>query len=252
MITYSHLVAAVQFDPKLLEPQKNLITASQLVLEAAARGAKIIVLPELSISGQFLNNANEAATCCQTKDGYQTQKLFEIARLYDVIIVFGYAELYENNFYNSAAVISQNGIIGNVRKHNLWGSDYLWAKSNDDIHPVINTKFGRIGVLLGKDSVNEHRKTYPYGKQAAPFYRPGMVDVMCLLSNWSTDLGFPDASWVGLNEQLGCNVIVSNRIGVEKETKFKGGSCIIDKTAKIYTFGSSFTEASTVGGYILV
>jgi len=45
------IAAAIQFEPKLLEVHENLGTAVQLVHEAAAKGAAVIVLPELCISG---------------------------------------------------------------------------------------------------------------------------------------------------------------------------------------------------------
>jgi predicted amidohydrolase len=72
------------------------------------------------------------------------------------------------------------------------------------------------------------------------------------LTNWGEGFGYPDSSWVELCEQTGSNVIVSNRIGKERDLKFKGGSCVIDRNRKIWTHGSSFTEAAVVGGIVVL
>ena len=69
----SCIVAAVQFEPKLLDVHHNLATAKQLVFEAAAKGAKVVVLPELCLSGYALHSKQEAASVCQERDGYQTE-----------------------------------------------------------------------------------------------------------------------------------------------------------------------------------
>ena len=53
------VVAAVQFNPKILDVHKNLAVAKQLTFEAAGKGARIIVLPELCISGYNLKSAAE-------------------------------------------------------------------------------------------------------------------------------------------------------------------------------------------------
>ena len=52
----STIVAAIQFAPKLLEVHENLGTAAQLAHEAAAKGAGVIVLPEMCVSGYTLQN----------------------------------------------------------------------------------------------------------------------------------------------------------------------------------------------------
>ena len=62
----------------------------------------------------------------------------------------------------------------------------------------------------------------------------------------------PDNSWVELAEETSANVIVSNRVGKERDMKYKGGSCIIDRNKKVYTYGSNFDEVAVVGGLILV
>ena len=246
------IVAAVQFEPKLLEVHKNIASAQQLTFEAAAKGAKIIVLPELCLSGYVLRSKEEAAAVCQERDGYQTESFVPLARKFNCHIVFGYVELREGKLYNSAAVIGPFGLVGNSQKHNLWGSDALWAESAETLTPVITTPNGRLGVLVCRDAMNNYRESYKFYNPDHKFYKKGSVDTIALLTNWGSNYGYPDNTWVELAEQTNTNVIVSNRIGKERDMKYKGGSCIIDRNRKIWTHGSNFNESAVVGGCIIL
>lgn len=246
------IVAAVQFKPELHDVHANLQTATQLAFEAAAKGASLIVLPELCTSGYVLNNKREAADCAQERDGYQTEAFLPIARRFNTHIVFGYVETCEGKLYNSAAVVGPLGLVSNCQKHNLWGSDNLWAEASDHLHPVIVTRAGRAGVLICRDVMNNYRDTYKFYKNEQRFYKRGSVDTIALLTNWGSDYGFPDSTWVELAEETNANVIVSNRVGKERDLRFKGGSCVIDRKKNVWTHGSSFTEAAVVGGCVLL
>ncbi len=220
--------------------------------EAAAKGASVVVLPELCLSGYVLESKRDAADCAQQKDGYQTESFIPIAKKFNTHIVFGYVELCEGKLYNSAAVVGPTGFVGNCQKHNLWGSDNIWATPSEGIHPVINTKAGRLGIMICRDLMNNYRESYKFYKNEQRFYRKGSVDTIALLTNWGTDYAYPDSSWVELAEEINANVIVSNRVGEEKDLKFKGGSAIIDRNMKVWTYGSSFTEAAVVGGKVIL
>ena len=248
----SPIVAAVQFKPELHDVYANLQTATQLAFEAAAKGASLVVLPELCTSGYVLENKREAADCAQTRDGYQTEAFLPIARRFNTHIVFGYVETCEGKLYNSAAIVGPSGLVGNCQKHNLWGSDNLWAEASEQLHPVIVTRAGRTGILIFRDVMNNYRDTYKFYKNEQRFYKKGSVDTIALLTNWGSDYGYPDSTWVELAEETCANVVVSNRVGKERDLDFKGGSCIVDRNKNVWTHGSSFTEAAVVGGCIVL
>lgn len=245
-------VAAVQFKPELLDVHKNLATAKQLVFEAAGKGARVVVLPELCLSGYVLRTKEEAASVCQERDGYQTEAFIPLAKKFNCHIIFGYVELKEGKFYNSAAIVGPMGLVGNSQKHNHWGSDALWAESAETLTPVVATPVGRLGALVCRDVMNNYRESYKFYKSEQRFYKKGSVDTIALLTNWGADYGYPDNTWVELAEETGANVIVSNRVGDERDMRYKGGSCVIDRNKKIYTYGSSFNESAVVGGLILI
>jgi len=245
------VVAACQFAPKLMDVNGNLGIARQLAFEAAAKGAKVIVLPEMCTSGYVLRSQREAASVAQTCDGYQTEAFVPIARRFGCHIVFGYVELCEGKFYNSAAVVGPNGLEGNFQKHNGYGSDFLWFTPSEQVPPVVLTHAGRLGVLICRDVMNEYRQSYRFNHEQQ-FYTESSVDCVALLTNWGNSYGFPDASWVELAEKLDTNVIVSNRTGKERDMKWKGGSCVIDRTLAVHSYGSSFIGEAVVGGVVIL
>lgn len=246
------IVAAVQYAPELFDVTRNIATAQQLTFEAAAKGARVIVLPELCMGGHVLRNLDEAYDVCQEKDGYQTQAMSQIAQRFGCHVIFGYVELNDGKLYNSAVVVGPNGVEGNVRKHNLWGSDNLWAQPAEDPFPVIHTEAGRLGVLICRDAMNRYRESYYHQAPRHRFYQKGSVDTIALLTNWGADYGYPDASWVELVEETRANLIVSNRVGKERDMKFKGGSCIVDCNRRIWMYGLNFIEFVVVGGVVLL
>ena len=246
-------VAAVQFKPEMLDVENNIKTAQQFIFESALKGAKLIVLPELCMSGYTLQSKHEAVLCSQGKHGYQTQMVQEaLASFPDCHVVFGYVELDEGMLYNAAACVSSRGLEGNVRKHNLFGSDNLWANASEQLFPVIQTPAGRLGIIICRDIMNNYRASYSRYNAEQKFYRKGAVDTIALLTSWGSHFGYPDSAWVELAEELDCNVIVANRVGNERDMEFKGGSAVVDRKKKIWTYGSSFTEACVVGGVVLL
>lgn len=246
------IVAAVQFEPKLLDVHHNLDIAQQLAFEAAGKGAAVVVLPELCTSGYVLRSPHEASTCAQTATGYQTEAFIPIAKKFNTHIVFGFVELKEGNLYNSAAIVGPQGLVGTCQKHNLWGSDFMWATPAENLTPVIVSRAGRLGVLICRDVLNNYRDSYKFFQENNRYYKKGSVDTIALLTNWGDDYGYPDSSWVELAEETGANIVVSNRVGKERDMNYKGGSCVIDRKLKVWTHGSNFISEAVVGGYVLL
>jgi len=251
-VPQTQVVAAVQFEPKLMDVRGNLATALELSFEAAAKGARLVVLPELCVGGYVLESPTEAMTVAQERDGYQTQAFAEVARAHQCHIVFGYTELFEGKLYNSAAVVGPHGLAAHAQKHNLYGTDNLWAQPSEAPAPVVITPAGRLGVLICRDVSNKYRESYAFYSPKQKFYRKGDVDTIALLTNWGAAYGYPDSAWIELVEDTRSNLVVSNRIGKERDMSYKGGSCVINPDRRIWTHGSSFTEAAVVGGVVVL
>jgi predicted amidohydrolase len=142
----------------------NLEKIIRLVGEAAADGAKLLVLPECALQGypygtgshdpnEFLYHYEQA----ETIPGPSTERLVEAARDNGMIIVFGLTELAGSFgpaglLFNSVATVGPEGVLAVYRKvHTGDVEKQIWHRGAD--FPVVDTPFGRIGSFICYDLV---------------------------------------------------------------------------------------------------
>jgi len=107
IVTEPFTVAAVGFNPSLFELERNISAAAEMIEEAASKGAKVIVLPELCISGSPYATLESWLTYMDTVPGKSTDAFAEIAKKHGCYITFGVAEVERETgqTYNSAALV---------------------------------------------------------------------------------------------------------------------------------------------------
>ncbi len=72
-------------------------------------------------------------------------------------------------------------------------------------------------MLICRDVSNKYRESYAFYKPGQKFYRKGDVDTIALLTNWGAAYSYPDSAWIELVEDTRANLVVSNRIGKERD-----------------------------------
>jgi predicted amidohydrolase len=100
-------VAAVQFSPELKEKANNINKLYQMAMDAAEKGAKLIVLPEMATTGYCFLDRHEIQGYVEQVPGRTTDIFGEIARKYGCYLVVGIAEVdpVTDNYYNTAVLI---------------------------------------------------------------------------------------------------------------------------------------------------
>src|SRR5262249_38225453 len=86
------LVAAAQIEPKLGEKERNLEVCVARMEEAAAAGARLIVLPECAIPGYMWDSADEALPFAEEIPGPSTELLEREASRLGLHVVCGLLE----------------------------------------------------------------------------------------------------------------------------------------------------------------
>jgi predicted amidohydrolase len=100
----------------------NLSLMQHLATEAAGRGAGLLLLPELFLSGYNIGAAVQALA--ETTDGPSARTAAEVARNTGIALAYGYPERSGNGIYNAALVIDRQGkTVANYRKTHLWGAE---------------------------------------------------------------------------------------------------------------------------------
>jgi predicted amidohydrolase len=217
--------AAIQFEPHFAEKERNVAALLALVEEAAAGGAKLITTPEMGTTGYCWYDRAEVSGFVETIPGPTTARFAELAKQYDCFIVLGLPEVDAETrlYYNSAALIGPDGLVGVHRKTHPYISEPKWAACGDLGHKVFDTRIGRIAMLICMDI---------HFIETARLTALGGADVICHISNWLAERT-PAPYWISRAYENGCYLIESNRWGLERGVQFSGGSCIIAPDAEI-------------------
>jgi len=147
------VVAVAQLAITVAEPDANRRAAADAVAEAAAAGARLVVLPELCDSGYVFDSADEARRLATpAADGATLRQWHELAARHGLVIVGGFCELgADGRTYNSAALVDASGTRAVYRKAHLWDSEKLVFTPGDAAPPVVDTEVGRVAVMVCYD-----------------------------------------------------------------------------------------------------
>ncbi|MGD9862364.1 MAG: nitrilase family protein [Pseudodonghicola sp.] len=222
-------IACIQFEPKIGELDANLDAIEDRVRQAHAKGARLIVLPELADSGYVFDSAEELAGLAQPiPEGRSAQRLIALAAELDVHIVSGLAEVADGTFYNSAMLCGPEGHIGTYRKMHLWYREKLFFTPGDLGLPVFDTPLGKIGVAICYDGwfPETFRQLAIQG-----------AEVICIPTNW-VPMPDQDPEAEAMSNILhkaaahsnGLFIACADRVGTERGQPFIGQSLILDAT----------------------
>ncbi|MBK0419608.1 hypothetical protein JD276_11245 [Leucobacter sp. CSA1] len=238
-------VAAVQTIPVIGDTAHNLADMLARADEAARRGARLIVFPELATSGYVFSDADEARDCAGALVSLDAAGRFrELCARHGAVAVFGYPEIDDDRLYNSAMVVGPEGVVGNYRKNHLWNLENEIFTPGDTGYPVFDTLVGRVGILICYDI---------WFPEAVRSLVLGEADVICLPTNWVPIEGAPHGRLTMANLLCqtnshinGITIVGADRAGVERGQEFLGKSVISSPSGELAAGPASDTEAETL------
>jgi predicted amidohydrolase len=150
----SYLAASIQMWIGKDE-EENLKRCLEKLVEAASRGAKLIVFPE-SVNGIGLyDTRQEAYEKSAPIPGRFTEAICNKAASHGVYVAINLNEKLDYpKVYDTSILISSKGeIIGKYRKHLLWADETNCFYPDVAEFPVFNTELGRIGMYICADGL---------------------------------------------------------------------------------------------------
>ena len=145
-------VAACQVGIDIDDPDRTRAAVVAAVEEAAAAGAELVVLPELSLTGYVFADVGEAQRRAEAPDGEQVGLFRSLSEEHGVLLVAGWCEASAGERpYNSVVVVDRGAVLGNYRKTHLWGREKLVFAAGDRLPPVLQTSRGRIAPMICYD-----------------------------------------------------------------------------------------------------
>jgi 5-aminopentanamidase len=145
-------IASCQISLRVGEPDLNRAAAVAAVTEAASRGARIVVLPELTPSGYVFGDPAEALSLSEPADGPTAADWRNLAARHAIVIIGGFSELGEDGqLFNSAMLVDPSGVRAVYRKAHLWDAEADFFTPGDQPPPVIATSYGSIAMMICYD-----------------------------------------------------------------------------------------------------
>lgn len=227
-------VASIQIGYTMGDKQATDRKIREKIEEAAANGAKLVVLPETcGASGYVWNTKAEADAVAEPVPGGPTTGQWEkIAKELDVYIVGGLVEKVDYKLYNTAVLIGPEGYIGKYRKMHLWDEDKLWYEPGDLGIPVWTTPIGRIAIIICYDMWFSEMWRICALKGA---------DIVCVPTNWLVIDDFPkeDQTLAPFMAMVAANtnclfVACADRVGSERGVTFPGRSLVLGPGAAAF------------------
>ncbi len=237
----------------------NLATAERLVREAAARGARIILIPELFEDVYFCKDVDAVHLLrARPVAGHPTVARFSaLAAELGVVLPLSIFERAGNALFNTVVMVDADGAtLGTYRKSHIPDgigySEKFYFSPGDTGFRVWDTAHGRVGLGICWD------QWFPEAARAM-----ALQGAECILYPTAIGSEPPDPSWDSsghwqrvMQGHAGANllpVVAANRFGHEKgeqtEITFYGSSFIADNTgAKVAEAGRD-SEAVLVASF---
>jgi len=148
-------IAVTQLECVVGNVDANLSKAEELIAEAAAQNADLVLLPELFTTG-FPGDALRGL--CEPIPGPTTERFSKIASAHQIHLVAGMAEIdpQTDALHNAAVIIGPDGsLIHRYRKV------YLYMRERQAMTPgtkacLVDFPFGRAGVSICYDYIFAH------------------------------------------------------------------------------------------------
>ena len=237
------------------EPQENLEKAVARVREVARQGAQIICLQELFTSLYFCDvESYDNFKLAEKIPGHSTGVLSALAAELQVVIIASLFEKRTNGIYhNTTAVLDADGTyLGKYRKMHIPDDPGYYEKfyftPGDLGYKTFQTKYAKIGVLICWD------QWYP---EAARITTLMGAEILF----FPTAIGWHKLQEIDTNNEQyqawqtiqrghavanGVPVVAVNRVGVEGDMRFWGGSFVANPFGRLLYQASHDQEENHV------
>ena len=207
----------------VVEP--NLEQLAQKAAEAAGLGARLLVCPELFLTGYNLEPA-AMARLAEASDGPAARRIAAIARTNSMAILYGYAENDGGAIYNAAQLMDSKGRpLANYRKSHLYGELENRSFSPGNVLEVTELDGVPVGILICYDI------EFPEPARTLALDGAAMVLVPTALTrphDFVAHTLVPARAW---EDQL--FVVYADRCGSEGDLEYVGLSTIAGPDGKI-------------------
>jgi N-carbamoylputrescine amidase len=236
-------VACAQIAPQKAEVQVNLDKIAECILQAAGEGADLVVLPEASTSGYFLeggvleSSLTEEQLCDEL--GRRTAGL---DRPVDAVV--GFYQQKSGNLYNAVSYLELGAgaprVLTTYRKfflptYGLFDEERFVSRGRD--LAVFDARLGRLGMLICEDAWHSILPTLCATKGAQVIIVPAASPGRGFASEHVENLDRYERLMIAIAEEHGVFCVNCQLCGFEGGKGFVGGSMVVDPFGKTIARG---------------
>ena len=148
-------LALAQIEAKRENKKENLRKIQEFTNKAQNQGAKLIIFPELSLTGYVMRD--QVYEMAETLPGPSSRMIQDLAKETGLHIIFGMPELSERakaTIFNTAVLVGPKGLIGKYRKmylptHSVFEEKRYFRPGNQVAS--FGTSLGNIGLCICYD-----------------------------------------------------------------------------------------------------
>lgn len=242
-------LALAQINTRLGDVQANLEKHLQMIQEAHALGADLLVFPELSLTGYVLQDLTSTVAHHPASEDPIFRHLLEASQKIDLVVGF-VDEDRRHRFFISSAYLSQGEVLHIHHKvylptYGLFdeGRFFAWG----DAVRAFDTRFGRVGILICEDFWHASPPYLLWLDRADLFLFSSASPGRGL----NTEAQLESARWVEHINQAYASLFTifvahANRVGYEDGLNFWGGSTVFDPNGDLVAKGPYHAEALTL------
>jgi predicted amidohydrolase len=186
--------------------------------EAAAGGARLLIAPEMFLTGY--NIGDRAWALAEPADGPSAQRATEIAQRHGLALLYGFPEFHGDSVYNAVLWVDPEGHRQVYRKAHLFGPEERRLFRAGPAHPPLVRLEGlSIGLLICYDV------EFPEAVRALAQAGAELIAVPTALMvpyDFVADALVPTRAY-----ENGVYVAYVNRAGAEGELAYVGRSCLV-------------------------
>ena len=237
-------IALAQVAPALGDVRRNLSMHLEIGREALRRGARLVVFPELSLTGYRLQDL-VAEVAVRLDEPGVLAPLLTLSRR--IALVVGLVEESEGHRYYNSALYLEGGRIRHVHRKVYLPTYGMFEEGRylapGDSLQAFRARAGRLGMLICEDL---------WHPATALVLAQDGADYLLVLSNGPTQRvearGGPlsQQTWrdlVKVTAQLQTLfVVMVNRVGFEDGVNFAGGSAVVDPFGRVVAEGRFLKE----------
>ncbi len=231
-MTEKLVAAVIQMDCLLKEKRKNLQHAQELISLAAARGAGLIVLPELFSTGYRTEDCDEKMA--EPVPGETVLWMQRQAEQFNAYICGAVIEADNGKLYDTAVIAGPDNYLFKYRKMHLWGGEPGRFERGEELN-VAELPFAKVGLQI----------CYEIGfpEQARVLAQKG-AEIIIYTSAFGRARAYAwDIASRSRALENGVFVLACNRCGEEFDTSFGGLSRIVAPNTAVLAGAGADGEA---------